>query len=111
MRGPSKLEKKFALLWRAANGPKLVTEFKFCPTRRWRADFASIEKKVLIEIEGGIFGGGRHNRGLGFSKDCEKYLWAETNNWHVLRLTYPQLTLETIEQIVRFVNSLEVVKP
>jgi len=72
----SRLEAKFALYWRALGGPPLVPEFRFNPQRRWRADFAHIESRTLIEIEGGlhIFGGGRHNRPAGFIAAAEKYL-------------------------------------
>ena len=65
-RSPSRLEARFALLWRAANGPVLEKELVFHPGRRWRADFAHIPSRTLIEIEGGIWIQGRHNRAEGF---------------------------------------------
>ena len=39
----SRLEKKFAFLWRCLDGPPLEREFKFHPKRKWRADFAHLE--------------------------------------------------------------------
>ena len=36
----SRLEKKFAFLWRCLDGPPLEREFKFHPKRKWRSDFA-----------------------------------------------------------------------
>jgi hypothetical protein len=40
----SKLERRFELLWRILNGPELVREFQFHPTRKWRADFAHLRR-------------------------------------------------------------------
>lgn len=64
-------------------------EFKFCPDRRWRADFRV--GRVLVEVEGGIWSGGRHTRGTGFENDCEKYNWAALNGWLVLRYSTRQV--------------------
>ena len=70
-RSPSRLKARFALLWRAANGPAIEKEFVFHPCRRWRADFAHIPSRTLIEVEGGIWIQGPHNRAEGFLADIE----------------------------------------
>jgi len=46
---------------------------KVLPERRWRADFAFVEEKVLVEVQGGIWTGGRHGRGAGIENDYEKW--------------------------------------
>ena len=99
----SRLEAKFALYWRGFGGPPLAPEFQFHPERKWRADFAHVESRTLIEIEGGVFinGGGRHNRAAGFIADAEKYLHAWLAGWSVVRLTATQITAPNIEQIIR----------
>ena len=104
----SKLESRFLFLWRVAQGPPLEREVQFHPTRKWRADFAHLASRTLIEIEGGIFlpGGGRHSRGLGYTKDAEKYLEAVLAGWTVIRLTEKQLELDFIERIVAWINTL-----
>jgi len=60
-------------------------EFRFHHTRRWRFDFAWPEKKVALEIEGGIWSGGRHTNPKGFISDCEKYNTALADGWRVIR--------------------------
>ena len=73
------------------------------PIRRWRADFAHVESRTLIEIEGGIYveGGGRHNRSAGFIADAGKYLEAFLAGWNVVRLTEAQITAPNMERIIR----------
>lgn len=61
------------------------SEFKYHPTRKFRFDWAWPELKLAMEIEGGIFSGGRHTRGAGFLKDLEKYNFAIEYGWSVLR--------------------------
>ena len=62
-------------------------EFRFDPPRRWRFDFAWPGAKVALEIEGGVWTHGRHNRGQGMEKDAEKYNQAACIGWLVLRAT------------------------
>lgn len=101
---PSPLEVRFARLWDVLGGSPLAREYKFHPVRRWKADFASLPARTLIEIEGGIWHGGRHVSPRGFIADAEKYLCAALAGWSVLRLTEAQLTEDTIKKIIRYVN-------
>jgi very-short-patch-repair endonuclease len=100
MRKASSLEKRFSLLWRAFEGPKLETEYRFHPVRKWRADFAHLPSKTLIEIEGGVWSEGRHTRGSGFVKDAEKYLEATLAGWRVIRLAGSMITSPTVKRLV-----------
>jgi very-short-patch-repair endonuclease len=101
---PSRLESRFELLWRAHGGPELEKEFRFHPVRKWRADFAHLTSRTLIEIEGGIYVNGRHNRGAGFAADLEKYLEASLAGWRVVRLGPNELTAAHIERLVSLVR-------
>lgn len=64
-----------------------VREYRFHPSRKWRFDYAFPEHKLAIEIEGGVWTGGRHTRGSGFVKDLEKYNQAVLLGWRVLRFS------------------------
>lgn len=64
----------------------LMAQYKFHPTRKWRFDFAVMEKKVAIEVEGATWANGRHNRGSGFLGDCIKYNEASFFGWRLIRI-------------------------
>lgn len=42
---------------------------------------------IAVEIEGGVWTGGRHTSGSGFLGDMEKYNEAAAAGWRVLRFT------------------------
>lgn len=82
---------RLALLLRA-HEIAFEREFVFSPPRKWRADFVLPSKdapRVLVEVEGGIWlqGGGRHQRGKGFSSDITKYEAARALGLQVVRCT------------------------
>lgn len=67
-------------------------EFKFHPTRRWRADFHLPDYMILVEIEGGIWmKKGGHNTGFGIMRDMEKHSQAQILGYIVLRYTPNQV--------------------
>lgn len=60
-------------------------EYRFHPVRKWRFDYAFPDIKLAIELDGGVWISGRHNRGVGYIKDMEKLNEAAILGWHVLR--------------------------
>ena len=80
-------------------------EFQFHTTRKWRADFHIKNTKLLIEVEGGIWSGGRHTRGKGYIGDMEKYNAATMMGYQVLRFSTEQVTsrfaIKQIEGLVK----------
>ena len=81
----------FAAVVEAAGLPALIREHRFAPPRRWRFDFAWPSLRLALEIEGGTWTGGRHVRGRGYERDCEKYNAAALADWTVLRVTTAML--------------------
>lgn len=79
-------------------------EFEFHQARKWRADFHLVGKKILVEVEGGIWSGGRHIRGKGYLGDMEKYNAATMMGFQVIRFSTDQvksgLAIQQIEMMV-----------
>jgi len=80
------------------------SEFRFHGERKWRADFAIPSRMILIEIEGGIWSGGRHTRGGGFAGDMEKYNAAAVLGYRLLRYTPSQCRAKQITRIINDVR-------
>lgn len=91
----------FTALCRSDLGVECVKEYRFHPVRRWRFDYAIPEHKIALEVEGGVWTGGRHIRGAGFLGDMEKYNTATVMGWRVMRTTpellYSKNTLKMIK--------------
>ena len=106
MTAESPLEAKFIIAWRAlASGyPEPIREYEFHPEREWRFDFAFPDKMIAIELEGGVFSGGRHVRGQGYVNDLEKYNEAVMLGWRLLR--YETVKPDYINQIKKALDEL-----
>ena len=74
-----------------AYGVNFEQEFKFHPDRKWRADFHIVGHMLLVEVEGGIWSGGRHTRAKGYIGDMEKYNAAVALGYRVLRFSTEQV--------------------
>jgi very-short-patch-repair endonuclease len=72
---------------RAARLPMPIPEYRFHPTRKWRLDLAWPDRWLYVEVDGGTWVGGRHNRGKGYEADCEKLNAACLQGWRGLRFT------------------------
>lgn len=86
-------------------GGEWWAEWPFHPTRKWRFDYACPELKIAIEVDGGIFTGGRHSGGVGQLRDFEKGNAACAMGWYVFHTTpddmhdleFRKLVLEAIK--------------
>lgn len=96
----------FTLLCRSDLKVECVKEHKFHPTRKWRFDYAIPAHKIAVEVEGGVWTGGRHTSPKGFLGDIEKYNTATVMGWRVLRTIPDELctnaTLDMIRQTIRY---------
>lgn len=90
----------FIGLCKSEGMPVPVTEYRFLHGRRFRFDYAWPDLRIALEVEGGVWTGGRHTRGKGFLADVEKYNHAATLGWLVLRCVPDTLlSLETINYL------------
>ena len=85
----SDLEQAFLTRWRqlARDAPEPVSEYRFHPVRRWRLDYAWPDERVAVELQGGVWTGGRHVRGGGYRSDCEKLNALQSAGWRVYYVT------------------------
>lgn len=85
-----------------ADLPTPEREYRFAPRRKYRADFAWPDRRLLVEVEGGTYSRGRHVRPEGYAEDARKYNLAALQGWRVLRFTGEMVrdgsALATIEE-------------
>lgn len=72
--------------------PVGVAELMFHDERDWRFDRAWPDLALAVEIEGGIYSGGRHTRGYGYEQDLVKYAEATVQGWRLLRVSTGQVS-------------------
>ena len=77
-------------IWRVLGIPDPIEEYMFHPERKWRFDYAWPAYMIAVEVEGGIWIGGRHNRPVGMKGDMLKYNEAARLGWRVFRFTHQQ---------------------
>lgn len=77
----------FTFYIRQKLGVECVREYRFHPYRLWRFDYAIPDLRIAIEIDGGVWINGRHNRASGYLGDMEKFNAAATLGWVVLKFT------------------------
>ena len=98
----------FTLLCRKELGVRCEKEWKFHPVRKWRFDYSIPKYKIAIEIDGGVWTYGRHNRSTGYLADMEKFNAAAALGWVVLKFTpqqqYTRKTLEIIRQTIKTIR-------
>ena len=87
-------------IWKATVGILPEREYKFHAIRKWRFDFAFPKIMVAVEIEGGIWINGGHNRGKIYSMNMEKYNAAAEAGWIVLRYEPKKIDFEQVKRTI-----------
>ena len=82
--------------------PEPEPELRFQPERQWRFDYGWPGEKVALEVDGGVWSGGRHTRGAGFLEDMAKLSEAAALGWRIIRCTpddlYGAATLDRLRR-------------
>ena len=80
----SQLEAELALQIKALGLPEPIREYQAIKGRKFRFDFAWVERKLLVEVNGGTYAKGAHSTGRGIARDYEKANLAVLQGWRVL---------------------------
>lgn len=89
-------------------GTPAFQEWQFHPTRRWRFDWAFPEAKLALEIEGGQWVNGRHNRAAGQIADLAKYSEAAILGWRIVYATPAEVENGTaLDRVLRALNAAQ----
>ena len=95
-----RLSETFLAHWERNGLPGLTPEYRFAAEvvgtgkglrerldeaglKDWKMDFVLLEQMIAIEIHGGTWQQGRHNRAQGFAGDREKMNAAQAMGWQV----------------------------
>lgn len=105
----SDLEEKFAAALDEA-GIKYERQAKLIPKRRFRTDFF-IPPTLVVEIEGGVFTGGRHTHPTGFVGDIEKYNLYTSLGYRLLRFAATHLNKTNLADTIKLTKEVAGQKP
>ncbi len=89
------------LLCQSHGLPVPLAEYRFAPPRLWRFDYAWVESKLALEVQGGIWTGGRHVRGAALLKEFEKLNAAACGGWRLLYCTPAELKSGAIFETIK----------
>ena len=91
-------------------GISFEREYVFAPPRRWRADFVIDHYRyapLLVEIDGGTWSLGRHNRPSSIAKEYEKGAAAAILGYRVIHATTEQVMDGTALQWIKQALGME----
>jgi hypothetical protein len=91
--------------------PEPKVEYKFHAERKWRFDFAweescepdpfTLSLPLALEVQGGLFVHGGHNRGAQMLKEYEKTNEAAALGWRILHVQPKDLCLVSTANLIK----------
>ena len=97
----SEAEDTLATQMELAGLPTPERQCRFVPNRRFAADFAWRAHGLIVEVQGGGWGNGRHHRATGYAADCLRMGHALALGWRVLYVTTDQVASGEALQMVQ----------
>jgi hypothetical protein len=89
----SRYQPVVAALCRDRGWPEPVAELSPIEGRRWRADLAWPQQRLIVEVQGGVWlQRGGHTGGQAQIDDMEKFNALQLHGWRVLQVTPQQVT-------------------
>jgi hypothetical protein len=102
---PSNLEFRFDNLWNELHPDiELETEVKLIPKRRFRFDYVHLLSKIIIEVNGGNWAGGRHTRPANLVNEYEKLNLIQSMGYNVFILTGEMITERWLNLIAQSIK-------
>lgn len=89
----SSVEDNFLAQVQKAGFKEPIREFRFHPVRKWRADFAWPEEKILVEIQGGLYGKHKGRHIFNVEADYEKANAAQVVGYRLFQFGHKALNL------------------
>jgi hypothetical protein len=86
--------------WLTLNKIAFVKEYKFCKERKWKIDYYLPELNAAIEVDGGVWSGGRHVNPKGFLNDMEKYNAITMAKIQLLRIDTDRLNSQYFKGLI-----------
>ena len=91
----------FPALCKGVGLPIPIPEYKFAPPRKWRLDWAFVDAKLAIEVQGGLFVQGRHTRGAALLREYEKLNALACAGWRVLFVTPKEMSSGAVFDLLK----------
>lgn len=100
------LEMAFLFAWRGIGGPEPLRQHQFDEVRKYRFDFCWQPQRLAVEINGGQFVNGGHNRGKGMQSDLEKKRLAISQGWRVMEFGTEDMAcpVQVAEQVLKILK-------